>query len=93
MSQLTSAMTHRVCTAAPPPPESSFIHAFVQLLIVLFGLRPGIIPVSSHQPKSFLSLGSFIFSPLNLAILLEIQELSLLVLLVRFGSRRFSGTL
>ena len=65
MSQLTSAMTHRVCTAAPPPPESSFIHAFVQLLIVLFGLRPGIIPVSSHQPKSFLSLGSFIFSEIS----------------------------
>lgn len=63
-----------MCARQHHPPESSFIHAFVQLLIVLFGLRPGIIPaVSSHQPKSFLSLGSFIFSlQPNLAILLEI---------------------
>ena len=45
---------------------------------------------SLWKPKSCLS---FIFSPLNLAILLEIQELSLSVVLVRFGSRSFSGTL
>lgn len=73
------------------PQKAAFIHAFIQLLIVLFGLRPGIIPVSSHQPKSFLSVGSFIFSALNLAVLPEIRVLSLL--LFRFGSRTFSGTL
>lgn len=82
---MTSATAHGVCAAVPPPP-SSLHSCALQLFIVLFGRKPGIIPVSSHQHQSFLYVVSFICSPLNLAVLLKIW-----VFFFRSGSRTFCG--
>lgn len=86
-SQLTSAVTHRVCAA--PRPQSHLHSHFSTIVNCSLGLRPRVIPASSHQHKFFFSLGSLIFSLLNLAALLEIW---VLLLVFRFGSRAFCGT-
>lgn len=78
-------MAYHVCTAAPPPP-SSLHSCSLQVFIVLSGRKPRIIPISSHQHKSFLYVGSFICSPFNLVLLLKIW-----VFFFRFGSRTFCG--
>lgn len=91
ISQLTSAMTHCVCTAAPPPPrkQPSFMLSYNCWLFSLDG-RPGLF----HFLLTNLSLPS-LWAPLS--SLLLIWQLCLksgyFLLLFKFGSRTFCGTL